>query len=91
MTQAQGGEEFLATFANVHTHSQAYAHAIFLLISPLERTCNVSGRGAAKCFLYRLTHFPVAFVLLRKGKMNLGEQLAISVPGIVSRLPSRCL
>lgn len=87
MTQAQGGEEFLATFANVHTHSQAYAHAVF----PLERTCNVSGRGAAKCFLYLLTHFPVAFVLLWKGKMNLGEQLAISVPGIVSRLPSRCL
>lgn len=38
------------------------------------------GRGAAKCFLYLLTHFPVAFVLLRKVKMNLGEQLAISVP-----------
>ena len=34
MTQAQGGEEFLATFANVHTHSQAYEQAIFLLISP---------------------------------------------------------
>lgn len=56
---------------------------------PLERTCNMPGKGAAKCSPYLLSHFPAASVLLQKGKMNLGEHVAISVPGILSWLPRR--